>query len=772
MDSSVRADQSTDYDQLLRAVIPISHDFQSKYRFTANQVHSTILETTQKGEVERRSQMVTPSRAKLSNIAEQCSPHRRLRPTGHQQSHLLINTSLILVATALLALPAQGQKTTAPGDFWIEPPTLVSLGFEWRITGDDNRNAKVEVTYRKRGDSEWRNGLPLLRLQREQTHEGHPDAVQALKDVTKVTPTAFAYTAPNMFAGSLLNLDPDTNYECRFRLSDPDGVKGQATKLVTVRTRKVPEAAQGGRTFHVYPVDWKGPKEQPAFTGMMEAYYMAGRAGDRQNAFPPRVQPGDVILMHAGTYLSDRHHYFNRPPGPGVLSLGTLFDGTYYLTQRGTPEKPIVIKAAGDGEVVFDGDGAQTLFNVMAADYNYFEGLTIRNANLAFLVGIKRIMGASGFVLKNCKLTNIGRGVQADWSGSKNFYIADNVFIGRHDPDRMMGWNGSFWSKLPGYPEFIGSEYAVKVYGQGHVVAYNYVAHFHDAIDVATYGSPDGTPDQDEIRDRVPVSIDFYNNDMTNMGDNCMEADGGAHNIRIFRNRCANTAAGALGAQPIMGGPAYFYQNIVYNTPTGRAMSFVATSSGLLCYQNTFVGGAMGGGPASNQHFRNNLVLGADANVPVFSVSTYTNYATSDYNGFRPNAGVEESFIWAAPPGEVVADFQNAPAPRRFRTLKEFSDGTHLDQHSIQVDYGMFVNVPMPNNKTDPQRIYDAASLDFRPRPGSPIVDAGIALPNINDNYTGKAPDLGALEADQPVPHYGPRTAISQEARSGQRTND
>ena len=61
-----------------------------------------------------------------------------------------------------------------------------------------------------------------------------------------------------------------------------------------------------------------------------------------------------------------------------------MSSGTYFLTQSGTADKPIVIKAAGDGEAIFDGDGAYNLFNVMAANYNYFEGLTIRNTELAF----------------------------------------------------------------------------------------------------------------------------------------------------------------------------------------------------------------------------------------------------------------------------------------------------------------------------------------------------------------------------------------------------
>jgi hypothetical protein len=39
----------------------------------------------------------------------------------------------------------------------------------------------------------------------------------------------------------------------------------------------------------------------------------------------------------------------------------------------------------------------------------------------------------------------------------------------------------------------MASYVAVKVYGPGHVIAFNYVAHFHDGIDVETYGNPDGS---------------------------------------------------------------------------------------------------------------------------------------------------------------------------------------------------------------------------------------------------------------------------------------
>ena len=42
---------------------------------------------------------------------------------------------------------------------------------------------------------------------------------------------------------------------------------------------------------------------------------------------------------------------------------------------------------------------------------------------------------------------------------------------------------------------------------------------------------------------------------------------------------------------------------------------------------------------------------------------------------------------------------------------------------------------------------------------GCNAVDAGQVLPNINDGFSGNAPDLGAFEVGQPLPHYGPRDA-------------
>ncbi|HET8699932.1 MAG TPA: hypothetical protein VFO94_20785, partial [Gammaproteobacteria bacterium] len=604
--------------------------------------------------------------------------------------------ALAAAAACLVAAAAFAEDRTTAGELTLEPPTLIALGVDWRIEGDDNRNASVAVEYRRVGDAAWRKGLPLLRLQREQVNGrvGGPsfvDATNAAESAAAIaranpppapppgTPrtgagpfafSPFSYTAPNMFSGSVLDLEPGTDYELRLTLADPDGASGELVRTVRARTRAEPMPATGGKTYHVYPVGYDGPRTEPSFTGLMAAYYMGAAHFDYQNAYPPRVQPGDTILVHAGVYLSDRHHYMNRAPSPGYLALATVFDGTYYLTQSGTADKPIAIKAAGDGEVIFDGDGAENLFNLLAANYHYFEGITVRNTNTAFLLGIKGIAGASGFTLKHSRLENVGRGVHDDWSGSKNFYIADNVLIGRHPQDKMMGWNGALWEKLPGFPERLDSEYAIKVYGQGHVVTRNYIAHWHDAVDFATYGNPDGTPNPDP--DRFPMATDFYDNDIFNMGDNCVESDGGGRNIRVLRNRCVNTAAQGFSAQPIFGGPVYFIRNLVYNGPGSGSLKFVSTPSGILVYNNTFIGEVAAPGPASNAHFRNNLILAEGAAEAVFNVGTFTNYSSSDYNGFRPNPGAKTSFQWSSPPFEKRAEYIEAPITRQFATLRDY----------------------------------------------------------------------------------------------------
>ena len=122
-----------------------------------------------------------------------------------------------LLCLILAAMGAGAEDRTLAGRFVVEHPTLLNLGFEWGIRGDANRNATVAVQFRAVGESGWRQALPLVRIGGENVYRRreHLD-----------------YTVPDGFAGSILNLQPGTEYECRFQMVDPDGTSGQTAHAV------------------------------------------------------------------------------------------------------------------------------------------------------------------------------------------------------------------------------------------------------------------------------------------------------------------------------------------------------------------------------------------------------------------------------------------------------------------------------------------------------------------------------------------------------------
>lgn len=645
-----------------------------------------------------------------------------------------MNKLFRFIGLALLTCgTAFAQKATVAGKFTVEHPTLLNLGFEWAIAGDANRDAEVAVQFRVVGETSWRPAMPLVRIGGERIFRAreHLD-----------------YTVPDGFAGSILNLHPGTEYECRFQMTDPDGVTGEANHTVRVKTRLEPQPYAEGRTLHVYPPDFDGPRQEPSFTGILQAYYGAG-LGDWSVVWEQRAQPGDTLLMHAGLYRVERLDY--------VDPMMTPFDGLMSLTLKGTLEKPITIKAAGDGEVIFDGDNNHRLFDVMASRYHIFEGLTFRNTDIAIFAGQKEVLGAVGLTVKNCRFENVGAAVWTEYAGSSDFYIADNLIIGRDDRFRLIGWGGRSrtpdrisWQEPLYKSHRMVSYYGIKIYGPGHVIARNAIAYFHDAIGISTYGTPESDPE------RRASSIDIYGNDIHLVNDDFIETDGGVHNVRVFENRGVNAAMGGFSAQPVFGGPIYFYRNIAYNVPRGVSFKFSAKPAGLFVFNNTLICEQARTEPYANAHYRNNLFLGSDfPGREIMAWANATSAFSTDYNGFRPSKGVTEQYKWLAP-AKGATMYEPKPTDwKTFETLADFSAATGQEVHGIEVDYDIFEKLSPPNS-ANPYAVYHAMDLSFQLKPGSKAVDAGVAIPTINDNFVGKAPDLGALEAGAPELKYGP----------------
>ena len=99
-----------------------------------------------------------------------------------------------------------------------------------------------------------------------------------------------------------------------------------------------------------------------------------------------------------------------------------------------------------------------------------------------------------------------------------------------------------------------------------------------------------------------------------------------------------------------------------------------------------------------------------------------------------------------------------------FETLKSLSQVSSLEKHGITIDYDVFENLQKPIQApigtalgNMPGPVYHAVDLNFNLNPKGKAVDAGVVIPNVNDGFNGKAPDLGALEVGSPPVIYGAR---------------
>ncbi len=137
---------------------------------------------------------------------------------------------------------------------------------------------------------------------------------------------------------------------------------------------------------------------------------------------------------------------------------------------------------------------------------------------------------------------------------------------------------------------------------------------------------------------------------------------------------------------------------------------------------------------------RNNLFVGTEANH-VLEFSPDWEWADLDYDGFATGRFRE------------FASLQNV---HRFATLEDFRTKSGIERHAtfLGADPRFASGVKAP---VDVKIRYPLKVNDLRLAAGSQAIDAGAFLPNIDDGFTGQAPELGAYEYGKALPHYGPR---------------
>ena len=376
---------------------------------------------------------------------------------------VLLSVSALCLAILVHDCVAQGKvDAVMPGTIVVEPATPSALGVRWPVIGDRNLNATIAVAYRKTGNPTWSVGYPLFRTFNDRVS---PD--NAVAD-------------GHLFAGSIVDLEPDTEYEVRFALEDPDG--GSAVRNLKLRTAAVPRLRVAMKQRHVVPL---AAGAAPGGSGTAADPFRGLQAALR------RAQPGDLLSLASGIYA----------------------DGPFVLGSSGTRELPIAIRGPRDRSAVLDGRGSELLIDVSGREHVWFEWLTLRNA--ATLLKADRASYITA--LRNSfEVLRFGfRSHGAVYREAVGLYVSDNVFTGN-----------ARWPRSRGIEEI----YAISVTGSGHVISYNLIRNVGDAVHNGDYGRLSAT--------------DIHNNDIDVCTDDGIEADYSDTNVRIFRNRITNCFSG------------------------------------------------------------------------------------------------------------------------------------------------------------------------------------------------------------------------------------
>jgi hypothetical protein len=67
-------------------------------------------------------------------------------------------TTLLFLSLSACATAAENGAKVKPGELIVDYPTLINLGFEWVMEGDEDRNARVDLSTANRARQSGRRG--------------------------------------------------------------------------------------------------------------------------------------------------------------------------------------------------------------------------------------------------------------------------------------------------------------------------------------------------------------------------------------------------------------------------------------------------------------------------------------------------------------------------------------------------------------------------------------------------------------------------------------
>lgn len=580
--------------------------------------------------------------------------------------------------------------------------------------------ARAELLYRAAGETNWRAGHPLARIDNGQ------------------------------LIGSLFGLQPSTTYEVKVQ----DGTTA-ISGAVTTQVRDL--AFTPVNVLHV------NDDAPPGGDGSAAAPFKTIQEGVN------RATPGTQVLVADGTYPemvtfpasgSENNWIQVKAEGSGAILEGseTLTGNAWTQYQDKTRVWYRVIGTsirylARDGKRFYNydtlanllnstGHGKTTMtegwyldpntatlyirsldnpnnhawqvprrlhaFDMNAKDWIWIEGFEMRYYNRCGVCTVN----ASHLVVRRNKIHNIQLGIFFDWNGTaaqgNDTRIEYNEIY--DPPVNEWPWKAVKGSSMEGT--------AIVVRGRsGAIVRNNDIHNFFNGIYTGSSGQLENSA--------LAFDADIYENTIRSISDDALEPEGACINHR-FRNNTIDSVFVGISLAPITQGPVWMLRSTITNY-AGMAVKWDRNSDGVtFLYHNT----AWTSVPNADAVFLISPVYNAVMRNNIFSATNY--------------------LINAVPSGSAGHDWNND----NWHTTRT-ADANHLKWanvlHTTLAKFCAASGLECNGYEAAPG-LTNPALGDLTLLASSPNIDRGILIPGINDQFMGRAPDTGAFERVSDTP--------------------
>ena len=638
--------------------------------------------------------------------------HRNLRLIG------TITTVIIVLITGLpsnVPVHAQTQSTFTNLDLYAN---IETIGI---ILSGQNLPSSAELMYRQGNDPEWKRGHPLMNI--EEKH----------------------------LVGSLFDLTDSTTYEVKvtdgvteitgFVTTQPDQLQFTPTRVLYVDDN----ASPGGDGSAIAPfqtiqagVNHATPGTQVLVAdGIYHEEINFPTSGTENNWIQLKAAGGNAILdgsrqLSGSIWERDNYKYKNvwytrvvttfqylARDGERFYRFDSLADLVNTIAYRGTVIKEgwffdketlrLYVRSTDDpSNHTWQLPMLNQALSAKGQNWLWIEGFEVRYYGTTTSSCGVCMTDTSHVVVRKNRIHHIQIGIFIKWLGGP--YQGNDTRIEYNDiydsPVDEWPWEAVKGTSMEGT--------AILVRGHiGAIVRGNEIHNYFNGI----YTGSSGDPHNFELAQ----DVDIYDNYVHHIGDDAFEPEGACVNNRFRENIVEHTFVG-LSLAPITQGPVWALRTL-YANYTGRAIKMDKKSDGIaLIYQNTFwseeknVNAIDLISPAFNTVMRNNI----------FQSNAYLikEVPSGSTGNIWDNNNLHTTLSSLSPPFEWDnIDYYN---------IKEFCTATGLGCNSFPEAPGLI----------DPEQGF------FTLNPTSPNIDRGVLIPGINDNFTGKAPDIGAYEYD------------------------